>query len=59
MPRCDDLQSSLDRILKMGAGGLFGSDGVMRLDGIVDGIDSCENDTHIQFSQLISEAKLH
>ena len=36
MPRCDDLQSSLDRILEMGAGGLFGNDGVMRLDGIVD-----------------------
>jgi hypothetical protein len=38
MPRCDDLQSSLDRILKMGDGGLVGSDGVMRLDGIVDGV---------------------
>ena len=28
-------------------------------DGIVDDIDSCQKDTHIQFSQVISEAKLH
>ena len=38
MPRCDELQSSLDGILEMGASGLFSSDGVMRLDGTVDSV---------------------